>query len=73
MVQMDDTNPCVSSPKLSAGLELQFSGQLASWTAKLWLRQGCPGMEHREEEHDGKAIGSVSSMGTEPQIRTPEK
>lgn len=55
MVQMDDTNPCVSSPKLSAGLELQFSGQPASWTAKLWLRQGCPGMEHREEEHDGKA------------------
>lgn len=46
----------VSSPKLSAGMELQFSGQPASWTEReLWLRQGCPGMGHREEEHDGKA------------------
>lgn len=29
MVQMDDTNPCVSSPKLTAVLELQFSVQPA--------------------------------------------
>ena len=54
MVQMDDTNPCVSSQAhRSPGAAVLSPASRAEWES--WLRQGCPGMGHREEEHDGKA------------------
>lgn len=53
MVQMDDTNPCVQPQTLcSPGAAVPSSATQAEWES--WLRQGCPGMGHREEEHDGK-------------------
>lgn len=61
-IQLEDKTPRVSSPEHSAVPEPRFSVQPLGGT-RITTQQRCPGMGHREEEHDHKAISSFTSRG----------
>lgn len=73
MVQMDDTNPCVQSQALRrhGATVLRPASQLDR--KRIVAQTGVPRNGAQGRGTRWESIGSVTSTGTELQIRTPEK